>query len=161
MPVPDFIRDPDFRKKLDDLTVAEFKDFKSTVDMLVKQGRDEKKLTALGEKIDKAEWIKQGNEQLASKFPAQRYQAPGSETRWGKIKTLTRDYIAAIKNMETFFGRLDGRDPRGMFTKMLMDPAWKQRTTARGWIVSSLMCSLMCRILRIRMSCSVRRSAIR
>ncbi len=120
IPVPDFIFDPTFQKQLEALTVDEFREVKQGLDSLLVHGRGEQKINVAGAKADLREWVKDGVAQLEQKFPPQKY--PATLSRYDKTKLKFRQYIAAITNMETFFGRLDGRDPQGRFTKAIIYP---------------------------------------
>src|SRR5229473_1931878 len=48
LPIAEFIQDAGFRQKLDTLSHSQFQDFKSAIDMLIKAGRDEKKIYVKG-----------------------------------------------------------------------------------------------------------------
>jgi hypothetical protein len=113
IPVADFLLDDKFHKPMNDLTVDEFRGLKQSIDALKYLGREEQKVEVSGEKQDRADWLAQSRAQLSQKFPA--------------IKVITkpeivRTFIAALTNLETLFGRFDGRDPRGLFTKFFIYP---------------------------------------
>lgn len=120
LPVPDFLMDGQ-PVKLNNLSTSDYLEVKQALDALTKQGRDFQKVMIRGEKEDLRQWVKDGEEQLAMRFPVQKY--PATQRIYDKAKMLVRQYIAAITNMETFFGRLDGQDRQGRFTKAIVYPA--------------------------------------
>ena len=120
LPVPDYLMQANFKGDINSFSTEDFLEVKQSLDALAKQGRDEGKFNVGQDKQELRDWVKKGVEQLEKKFPAQKYQA--TPTRYNRLKTKVRQYIAAITNMETFFGRLDGRDPRGMYTQAIVYP---------------------------------------
>lgn len=121
IPVADFLLDPKFRKPVDQMSVYEFRGLKQSIDVLNKLGRDIQKVVVQGEKQDRADWVKAGNEQLANKFDEIVYPL----NKKSVIKDAWNSFLAASTNNETLMARFDGRDPKGMFTEMFTYPAAK------------------------------------
>jgi hypothetical protein len=113
IPVADFLLDPNFHKPFNELSVDEFRGLKQSIDSLRHLGVEEQRIEVAGEKQDRKDWLAQARTQLTQKFPAAKViTKPG----------VARTYIAALTNLETLFGRFDGRDPRGLFTKFFIYP---------------------------------------
>ncbi len=113
IPVADYLLEPNFHKPFNDLSVDEFRGLKQSIDALRHLGREEQRIEVAGEKQDRADWLAKARTQLTQKFPS--------------VKVITkpgaaRTYLAALTNLETLFGRFDGRDPRGLFTKFFIYP---------------------------------------
>ena len=122
VPVADILLDPNFRKKFEDLTVDEFNAVHDSVKTLIKNGRDEKKITKAGEEADLGEIKAQMIEQLKA-FPERTYDAKGGQKLGiippGLAKTLRTYGIAHIQT-ESLLNRWDGGDPKGVFTQYVM-----------------------------------------
>lgn len=115
LPVADALMKEDFHKPLNDLTVDEFRAVRDSIVSMDKFGKDVEKVNVAGARQDRKDFIKAGGIQLAKKFEPQDFGATGKP---GPIRT----YFAALMNMETLFGRFDGRDPQGLFTRMFIYP---------------------------------------
>ena len=120
--VADMLYDPGFRKKFDDLTVDEFNAVNDSVKSLLKNGRDEKKITKAGVEADLAEVKGQMIEQL-QQFQERTYDAKGG--RWmgpipSKIAKVLRTYGVAHIQMENLFNRWDHDNPQGVFQQYIM-----------------------------------------
>jgi hypothetical protein len=115
LPVADFLKDPTFRKDFKQLTVEEFRGLNDSVTALNTFGRNVDKVTREGEKVERKDWVQKAGEQLSNKFKPQDLGATGKP---GVVRT----YFASLMNMETLFGRFDGRDAEGLFTKMFVYP---------------------------------------
>jgi hypothetical protein len=113
IPVADYLLEPNFHKPFNDLTVDEFRGLKQSIDVLKHLGREEQRIEVAGEKQDRADWLAKARTQLTLKFPSVKVI-----TKPGAVRT----YLAALTNLETLFGRFDGRDPRGLFTKFFIYP---------------------------------------
>jgi len=70
LPIADTFTDRAFQTRLKDLPYADFKEFKNAIDLLVKAGRDEKKIYASGEAADRASAIAEMRTKLKT-FPQQ------------------------------------------------------------------------------------------
>lgn len=118
LPVADFLKDPNFHKAFNEMTVDEARETMQSVKTLDRFGRDVEKVNVAGAKQERRDLINQMNKQLEDKFE------PIDHGASKQVSTL-RHYIAASTKPETFFGRFDGRDPNGLFTKTFVFPAAK------------------------------------
>lgn len=118
LPVPDFLYDKDFKKNVKDLSVDEFGEVNDAIVALNTMGRSIHKINKAGEKAELAEVIKEGNEQLAQKFPAVSKDYASAEGGPG----AGRRTLAAMTTAETILARFDGRDPYGHFTQLITYP---------------------------------------
>jgi hypothetical protein len=128
LPVADFLQDPTFRKKIDDLSYSQFKELKSSIDALVKAGRDEGKIYFDGRAQDRAATLSEMRQKLATFGYKPSKVEPGPIGKWPKA------FIYGLTNMETFMNRLDRADPRGVFNRFfynLSDAANGKATTQR------------------------------
>src|SRR4029077_8109423 len=119
LPVADKFLDPAIRSKLDELTHADFKEFKNSVDVLVKAGGDEKKIYREGEAADRAQVLGEMIEKLET-FPLRSY--PATKSTAGRLKDFPKAFIAGMTNIETLLNRWDRADPNGIFNKYIAYP---------------------------------------
>jgi hypothetical protein len=122
MPVADFLFDDNFRKAFDDLTVDEFRGVNDSIKTMIKNGRDEKKITKAGTEADLAEIKAQMIEQL-KQFQEKTYDAKGG--RWmgpipPKLAKVLRTYGISHIQMENLFNRWDHDNPNGVFQQYVM-----------------------------------------
>lgn len=120
--VADMLYDPAFRKRFEDLTVDEFNAVNTSLKSMVKNGRDEKKITKAGTEADLAEIKAQMIAQL-EEFQERQYDAKGG--RWmGPIPPVIakklRSYGVAHIQMENLFNRWDHDNPQGVFQQYVM-----------------------------------------
>lgn len=120
--VADMLYDPAFRKKFESLTVDEFRAVNDSIKSLVKNGRDEQKITKAGVEADLGDIKSQMIEQL-ERFQEKTYDAKGG--RWmgpipPKVAKLLRSYGAAHIQIENLFNRWDHDDPNGVFQQYVM-----------------------------------------
>ncbi len=119
IPVGEFLEDPNFRKPIDEMTVDEFRQFKNTIDALVRNGRDEMKIIREGEAHDLAE-VKAGLIAQVRTFPLKTYTATKGAV--ARALDLPKVFMAGSTNMETIFNRFDRADPRGMWNRYITYP---------------------------------------
>lgn len=120
--VADMLKDPQFRKKFDDLTVDEFNATNTSIKSLIANGRDEKKITKAGVAEDLAVVRGQMIEQLRQ-FQEKTYDSKGG--RWmgpipPRVAKILRTYGTAHIQMENLFNRWDHDDPGGVFQQYVM-----------------------------------------
>lgn len=120
--VDERLYDPSFRKAFQDLTVDEFRGVDTSIKSLVKNGRDERKITKAGVEADLADIRGQMIEQLGQ-FQERQYDSKGG--RWmgpipPKIAKVLRTYGTAHIQMENLFNRWDHDDPNGVFQQYVM-----------------------------------------
>jgi len=108
VPVWDQLFDKNWAKHLDELTVEEFRAVKGSIDTLVHNGRDEKKIYRAGEAEDFA-MVKQ---QLAQRIVDSAFGKIATVNR-GKGTKLPMSYFVNHLQMENIMGRWDGFDPQG------------------------------------------------
>lgn len=117
--VPDFLRDPNFRKPIDQMSVEEFGLVNDAVKALVFNGRDELKLERAGEKADLLEVLDQMKEQIASLGPPKDYridQPVRKGVEWGK------SWWWSGITVESMLNRLDRDNPNGIFNQYIIRP---------------------------------------
>ncbi len=116
LPISDLLLDPAFHKNLSDLTHQEFMGLKTSVDALIKAGRDEKKIYREGEAYDREQAVGEMRDKLASFGYKPTNVEPGPVAKW------PRAFIYGLTNMETLLNRWDRGDPRGIFNRLVMRP---------------------------------------
>lgn len=118
-PVADFLLEPSFRSEMGKLTTEQFYGLKQSIDVLAKQGRDEKKIYAQGEAAEREVVLSEMREKLAT-FPTKALpdEAPTSTA----LLKLPRLFMAGMTNIETLLNRWDRADPRGIFNRYLTYP---------------------------------------
>lgn len=121
VPVAEFLQDPEFRKRAEDLTTAEFQALHDSIRALAKNGRDELKLIKAGEEFDLNEKKREMIAQLAQ-FKEKHYDASGG--RWmgplpPAVARPLRTYLVSHLQLESIFNRWDRGDPRGVFTQFI------------------------------------------
>jgi len=126
LPVADAFLDPAFREELKNLSHKDFREFKNGVDVLVKAGRDEKKIYREGEAADREAVLQEMIGKLET-FPLKEYPATKGMLR--KALEIPKAFIAGMTNMETLWNRLDRSDARGVFNRYLSYPLAKASNT--------------------------------
>ncbi len=119
--VPDFMLDPKWTKPINELTHAEFGEVERMLKTMQFEGRDEKKIEIGGEKHDLAitrNAMIQQVKDIAS-LPAQTRQVD----RPSKVKELAKSLWWQHVIPEYMWDRLDRGDKRGLFTRVLTNPA--------------------------------------
>src|SRR5713226_9096925 len=116
LPIADFIQDAGFRQKLDTLTNSQFQDFKSAVDMLIKAGRDEKKIYVEGEARDLVETKQEMRDKLST------FGMAPSKADPGPFAWFPRLIVYGLTAKETMFNRWDRNDPWGIFNRTFSYP---------------------------------------
>ncbi len=114
MPLADVLQDPAFKKNVKDLTYAEFKQVKGTIDALVHNGRDERKIYREGEAYDRLQTVEEMKEQVRS---FNKRDIPS-----GYEPGLAKQYIAGSTAIPTLMNRFDRGDARGLFHKFVVYP---------------------------------------
>jgi hypothetical protein len=122
LPIADFLLDPAFRSKVDDLSHRDFIGLKSSIDVLIKAGRDESKIYREGEAADRATVLSEMRDKLKT-FPMKEFPA----TRGGLSKAVDypKAFIAGMTNIETLLNRWDRADPNGVFNRYIAYPLAK------------------------------------
>ena len=121
-PVADFLLDPNFRADMKSLTAEQFAGLKDSIDVLAKQGRDEKKIYAQGEAADRDVVLREMREKLGT-FPEK--PLPDERGRLDKMLDRPRMFMAGLTNIETLMNRWDRADPRGIFNRYISYPMAK------------------------------------
>src|SRR5713226_8855592 len=116
LPIADFIQDAGFRQKLDTLTHSQFQDFKSAVDILIKAGRDEKKIYVEGEARDLVETKQEMRDKLST------FGFAPSKADPGPFAGFPRLLVYSLTSKITTFNRWDRNDPWGIFNKTFSYP---------------------------------------
>lgn len=121
-PVADFLLEPSFRSDMDKLTADQFYGLKQSIDVLAKQGRDEKKIIVAGEAADRDVVLSEMRDKLGVfSTKALPDEAPISTA----LLKLPRMFMAGMTNIETLLNRWDRADPRGIFNRTLSYPLAK------------------------------------
>jgi hypothetical protein len=118
-PIADFLLDPQFRASMDSLTAEQFAGLKQSIDVLAKQGRDEKKITVAGETADRDVVLREMREKLKT-FPAK--ALPDERGAISKSMDTPRMFMAGSTAIETIMNRWDRADPRGIFNRYISYP---------------------------------------
>jgi len=119
LPIADTFTDPAFQTKLKDLPYADFKEFKNAIDLLVKAGRDEKKIYSEGGAADRAQTIAEMRTKLKT-FPQQLLP---DERNWLQEKAQQpKKFVAGLTAMPTLLRRWERLDPRGIFSRYITYP---------------------------------------
>lgn len=126
LPIADTFTDPNFRTALKDLPHSDFREFKNAIDMLVKAGRDEKKIYREGEAADREQVLQEMIGKLET-FPLKEYPATKGTMR--KVLEVPKAFMAGMTNIETLLNRWDRADPRGIFNRYLAYPLAKASNT--------------------------------
>lgn len=122
MPLADVLQDPAFKKNIKDLTYVEFKQVKGTIDGLVHNGRDERKINREGEAYDRMQTVEEMKEQVRT-FSKRAIPA-------GYEPGLAKQYIAGTTAIPTLMNRFDRGDPRGLFHKFIVYPLTRASDSA-------------------------------
>src|SRR5260370_21108295 len=97
MPLAEVLQDPAFKKPLDQLSYKDFHDVKGTVDGLVTNGRDERKVYREVETFDRA--------QVVSEMKIQVQTFPQKNIPSGYEPGLAKQYIAGSTAIPTLMNR--------------------------------------------------------
>jgi hypothetical protein len=122
LPIADFLLDTAFRKPIGELSHREFVGLKSSVDALIKAGRDEGKIYREGEAADRATVLGEMREKLKT-FPMKEFTA--TRGALSKAADYPRAFIAGMTNIETLLNRWDRADPNGIFNRYIVYPLAK------------------------------------
>jgi hypothetical protein len=114
--VPDFLRDPDFRTPVDELSVHDFEGLKQGIKILEKAGRDEKSINVQGENWDLAKTKHEMVEKLAT------FGYDRSKMEANTKFSLLRKMAFGLTNIETLLNRWDRNDPMGVFNQAIIRP---------------------------------------
>lgn len=118
--VAEFLQDPAFKAKVDDLTVNDFRSLHDAVKSLAKNGRDEQKIIKAGEEADLAE-VKGKMIEAIRRFSEKEYDTEGKRVGGsGAVGKIARGILVAHLQVETVFNRLDRFDPRGVFNQYVL-----------------------------------------
>lgn len=116
--VPEFLTDPTFRKPLESMTMAEFKQYAKAIDAMVFNGRDEKKINLAGEKADYEDVRSQMLDKIKEVGPAKTITKP--RTAWEHVVDKAKAYWWSSINLESIMNRIDKDDPRGLFNQAIV-----------------------------------------
>src|SRR6266849_5102980 len=119
LPIAEFIQDAGFRQKLDTLSHSQFQDFKSAIDMLIKAGRDEKKIYVEGEARDLVGTKQEMRDKLST------FGTTPSKAEPGPFAQFPRLVVYGLTAKETMFNRWDRNDPWGIFNRTFSYPLSK------------------------------------
>jgi hypothetical protein len=119
LPIADTFTDPSFRTALKDLPHSDFREFKNAIDVLVKAGRDEKKIYKEGEAADREAVLQEMIGKLET-FPLKEY--PATKGYIAKKLEVPKAWLAGMTNIETLLNRWDRADPRGIFNQYIAYP---------------------------------------
>jgi hypothetical protein len=112
VPVWDQLFDPTWRRKLEDLSVDEFRAVNDSIKALVWNGRDERKIYRQGEAADLAEVKKALIENVADSV--------GREVRPPKKSNILKTYYVNHLQMENIFNRWDAFNAKGAWNQYVM-----------------------------------------
>lgn len=118
-PVAEFLQDPSFRSEMGKLTAEQFYDLKQSIDVLAKQGRDEKKIYAQGESADRNEVLKEMREKLQT-FPKQ--LLPDERGFISEKMEGPKHFQAGLSAIPMILRRWERADPRGIFSRYIAYP---------------------------------------
>lgn len=119
MPVPDFLFDPAFRKKLDELTAGEFTEVSRAITSMIKNGRDEGKIIKGGNEFD-LDTVKDSLvDQLTTL--SEREVSPTVQAKKG-WRYGWNTVLASMLQVEALFNRWDRADPNGPWTQYVIRP---------------------------------------
>lgn len=121
-PVVDFLLDPAFRSEMGKLTAEQFYGLKQSIDVLIKQGRDEKKINVQGEALDREAVLREMRDKLGT-FPAK--ALPDEAPKMTAVLKVPRMFFAGMTTIETLLNRWDRADPRGIFNSTIVYPLAK------------------------------------
>ena len=117
-PIDEKYLDPNYGKPTDQMTVGEFREVRNLVNFMDKMGKTFHQAEVAGKTIQRGDWLAQARKQLSEKFDS--VNISKSET-----KNAVSRFIVASTNIETLFGRFDGRDMHGLFTETFVYPAFR------------------------------------
>lgn len=123
--VPSFLLDDRFAKPIEDLTVDEFRGLKDAITSLVHNGRDEKMVTVEGKRMELDALVAEAVEkleQMPQRKPPKEINpgtAAGFRGTLERLSSLMRRADASLLKEEQVFDWLDGRDPNGVFNRVV------------------------------------------
>lgn len=122
LPVAEYLADPNFRSKYEDLSTADAHDLHDSVRALDKNGRDEKKYIRAGEAHDLNE-LKANLVESLQRFQEIKYDTEGARAQVGSgVRGAIRTAIVAHLQVETVFNRLDRFDAKGPWNQFVFRP---------------------------------------
>lgn len=118
LPVADFLLDPNFKTKADNLTTKQFEELNNSVKTMAFNGRDELKIERAGEKEDLRAVINEMIEKMATlggrDYPVDRPRS--------KVIEHTKSWWWSGITVESMLNRLDRDNPRGVFNETIVRP---------------------------------------
>jgi hypothetical protein len=114
--VADFLRDPAFRKPVDELTAKDFEGLRQSVKILEKAGRDEKTVNVEGAAWDRKQVMSDMRDQLETFGYDPKNATP--PTWLQPLRTMG----FWLTNMETLLTRWDRGNRNGLFNRVIMKP---------------------------------------
>lgn len=117
--VADFLRDPDFNKKIPDFTVQEYRDLADSLQSLVHVGRDAKKLDSLRGKADLDNTVFDIVKEL-ERFPF--IDQPLHKSPWQSVRSTLRYTVGMHQLVEKVLDFTDKYNPNGPLTSFLDRP---------------------------------------
>lgn len=135
LPVWDKLYDSNWQKGYKDLTVAEFRSVRDSVNTLIHNGREEHKIIAAGTEADRAEKKAEMIETLE-----QFKEREGNLTGGSVVSRLPRAFLAHTLQMENVLNRWDRFDPRGVWNQYVLrdlidgvnqSDAWKKEAAGK------------------------------
>lgn len=131
LPIADFIQDTGFRQKLDTLSHSQFRDFKSAIDMLIKAGRDEKKIYVEGAAQDLAAT----KQEMRDKLSTFGFKPTNAEP--GPFAIFPRLAVYGLTAKETTWNRWDRNDPWGIFNRTFSYPFAQAANTKASMLLEA------------------------
>lgn len=128
MPVAPFLIDPNYKRSIDEMTPPEFRAVFDSVQTIAKRGRDENKVIIGGERQDLAAFVKSLINQITTALPKEKSYGQGYSDRGAQH--LARTAWASLVQLETIFRRFDELDPKGIFTKSIVEPIFEASNDA-------------------------------
>ena len=118
LPVADFLLDPYFKTKADNLTTQQFEELNKSVETMAFNGRDELKIERAGDKEDLRAVINEMTEKMAT---LSEHDYPVDRPR-NKVIEHTKSWWWSGITVESILNRLDRDNPRGVFNETIVRP---------------------------------------